>query len=70
MAGLIKQAYENNVSKIWLTVSVDNESAINLYRRHGFIITNTKDKGDVWDGKFYTVHEMELVLDKKREAEK
>jgi RimJ/RimL family protein N-acetyltransferase len=70
MAGLIKQAYENNVSKIWLTVSADNESAISLYRGNGFIITSTKDKGDLWDGKFYTVHEMELVPDKKREAEK
>jgi len=70
MAGLIRHAYANNVSKIWLTVSADNESAINLYRTNGFSITNTREKGDKWNGKFHTIHEMELVLDKKREAEK
>lgn len=70
MASLIKQAYENKVHKIILTVLADNKSAIGLYQNHGFNIVNTIDGGDFWGGKLYTNHQMELILNKDRRLQK
>ncbi len=66
VAGLINQAYQNNVDRIVLTVLADNKSAIRLYQKHGFDLINTVNDGEFWDGRFYTHHEMELILNKDK----
>ena len=62
MTYLIDLARLEKVQEINLLVYTQNVKAIQLYRKFGFIIANTIEKTEIWNGNFCTFHEMILKL--------
>ncbi|WP_226793596.1 GNAT family N-acetyltransferase [Bacillus sp. B1-b2] len=60
---LIKWAEEQWISRLELTVRVDNESAVGLYKRMGFEIEGIKRHSIYIDGKYVDSYYMALLLD-------
>ena len=67
MAELIQLAYTNNIGKITLTVIAENKSAISLYQKFGFETKNIVKNRELWNGKFYSDCDMELILEEIKE---
>lgn len=51
-----------NISRIEVEVYVDNEAAIGLYRRHGFVIEGTCGKYAFRNGEYVDAHVMARVV--------
>lgn len=62
LSTLLSAAREVGVDTIRLTVSVNNDKAIALYEKYGFVITGMTSGGNAWNRKTFDVFEMELVL--------
>jgi len=59
---LIDWAKSNNITRLELTVMVNNESAINLYKKMGFKIEGLKEKSLIVDGKYVDEYYMARIL--------
>lgn len=68
MDKLIKLAYTNNIRKMTLTVIAENKSAISLYQKFGFKIKNIVKNRELWNGKFHSDCDMELILERIKEG--
>ncbi len=61
LAATIKQARANGITRIELEVRADNERAIKLYERMGFMLEARKLNGMRFDGVYYDSLQMSLM---------
>jgi putative acetyltransferase len=59
---LIEIAKSRGLKKVWLTVNVDNERALNLYRKLGFMVEGTLRKETCYEGRYTDEFHMALFL--------
>ncbi|MCW4024843.1 MAG: GNAT family N-acetyltransferase [Candidatus Bathyarchaeota archaeon] len=59
---LIGVAKSRGLKKVWLTVNVDNERALNLYRKLGFEVEGTLRKETYYEGRYTDEFRMALFL--------
>jgi len=59
---LISYAKENGITKIDLEVRCDNESAVHLYKKCGFVIEGVHKNALIIDGEFYDCYFMGIIL--------
>lgn len=57
-----KWALESDITRLELTVMVDNESAVHLYKKMGFKIEGTKEKSLIVNGKYVDEYYMGKIL--------
>ncbi len=63
MEEVIKKAKRLNKIKIELEVRNDNQNAIHVYEKYGFITEGIKEKGFYTNKKFYDLRQMALFLE-------
>jgi L-phenylalanine/L-methionine N-acetyltransferase len=52
LAGVIQHAYESGLKRLELEVFADNQAAISLYKKHGFVQEGIKSYARVVDGHY------------------
>lgn len=65
LSTLLATALEEGIENVYLSVNCDNERAIALYKKFGFVILKMVPKGDAWLGKSLDMFEMKLRLKDK-----